>query len=209
MCKKIFAFLLVLSLLTCNVFAVNLFVNGQRLIPDAEPVVSEGRTLVPMRAIFEALNAQVTWDNAAGAATAVKGDRTVQVTVNAYSAYINGEEAPLDVPAQIIQDRTFVPVRFVAEALNAEVSWDGESQTVYIDTDDELPAAPVIQPQPQAPVKTPQISPAPSRNPSTVYVTKTGKRYHYSDSCNGGTYYPATLEEAKNRGLTPCNKCVN
>ena len=42
----------------------------------------------------------------------------------------------------------------------------------------------------------------------TVYITKTGKRYHYDDSCNGGTYYESTLEEALNRGLTPCEKCV-
>ncbi len=49
-------------------------------------------------------------------------------------------------------------------------------------------------------------STAPQSN--TVYITRTGKRYHYDNSCNGGTYYPSTLEEAKSRGLTPCNKCV-
>lgn len=42
----------------------------------------------------------------------------------------------------------------------------------------------------------------------TIYITKTGKRYHYSSTCNGGTYYKSTLAEAKRRGLTPCNKCV-
>ncbi|MBQ6985479.1 MAG: hypothetical protein IJQ25_00655, partial [Oscillibacter sp.] len=49
-------------------------------------------------------------------------------------------------------------------------------------------------------------NPAPSAR--TVYVTKTGKRYHYDDHCNGGTYYEATLAEALQRGLTPCQKCV-
>lgn len=43
----------------------------------------------------------------------------------------------------------------------------------------------------------------------TVYVTKTGKKYHYSSTCNGGKYYSSTLSEAKARGLTPCSKCVN
>lgn len=43
----------------------------------------------------------------------------------------------------------------------------------------------------------------------TVYVTKTGKRYHYDGNCNGGKYYASTLNEAKSRGLTPCNKCVH
>lgn len=46
-------------------------------------------------------------------------------------------------------------------------------------------------------------------NTVTVYITKTGKKYHYSDTCNGGTYIPSTLSEATSRGLTPCNKCVN
>lgn len=43
----------------------------------------------------------------------------------------------------------------------------------------------------------------------TVYITETGKRYHYDNHCNGGTYYKSTLEEAKRLNLTPCNKCVN
>lgn len=47
------------------------------------------------------------------------------------------------------------------------------------------------------------------QNSRTVYITKTGEKYHYSDQCNGGTYYPSTLGEALARGLTPCGKCVN
>lgn len=45
-------------------------------------------------------------------------------------------------------------------------------------------------------------------NSKTIYVTETGKRYHYDGTCNGGTYYKSTLEAAKDRGLTPCKKCV-
>ena len=60
--KKLWALLLVLCLLSSQVFAVSLFVDGQRLYPDAEPVILDGRTLVPLRAIFEALGAQVNWD---------------------------------------------------------------------------------------------------------------------------------------------------
>lgn len=51
-----------------------------------------------------------------------------------------------------------------------------------------------------------QVTAAPQGD--TVYVTKTGKKYHYDNSCNGGTYYPSTLEKAKARGLTPCKKCA-
>lgn len=75
---------------------------------------------------------------------------------------------------------------------------------------EETPAAPVEKPAaPAESTPTPEPSPAPSQqNEKTVYVTKTGKRYHYDSSCNGSTYYPSTLTEAKNRGLTPCQKCV-
>lgn len=51
-------------------------------------------------------------------------------------------------------------------------------------------------------------STAQNPQPRTVYVTETGKRYHYSNTCNGGTYYASTLQAALARGLTPCQKCV-
>lgn len=58
-------------------------------------------------------------------------------------------------------------------------------------------------------IKEPEPEPEIDYNDSvTVYVTPTGKKYHYSDSCNGGTYRPSTLSEALRRGLKPCNKCV-
>lgn len=50
---------------------------------------------------------------------------------------------------------------------------------------------------------------APADNSPTVYVTPTGKKYHYDNSCNGGSYSPSTLDKAISRGLTPCKKCVN
>ena len=67
---------------------------------------------------------------------------------------------------------------------------------------------------PEPPAESAPSEPSPEPEPSvtaqskTVYVTKTGKRYHYNNHCNGGTYYESTLEEALDRGLTPCKKCV-
>lgn len=66
--------------------------------------------------------------------------------------------------------------------------------------------APVVTPEPE-----PQPDPAPQQNQSnshTVYITPTGKRYHYDNNCNGGTYIPSTLAEAQAMGLTPCKKCA-
>ena len=73
---------------------------------------------------------------------------------------------------------------------------------------------PVEEPSPEEPPveEAPQPEPEPEPEPEPqgpmVYITKTGKRYHYSNSCNGGTYYASTLEEALRQGLTPCQKCV-
>lgn len=84
--------------------------------------------------------------------------------------------------------------------------------------------APDSEPEPQAPaaVTTTPAEPSPHTDPSTssqspgtqntqsrtVYVTPTGKRYHYDGNCNGGTYIESTLEQALARGLTPCKKCA-
>ena len=80
-------------------------------------------------------------------------------------------------------------------------------------TETSSPTAPETA-APSAPsVSTPSGPETVPSNPATethanVYVTKTGKRYHYDSHCNGGTYYPSTLADALARGLTPCNKCV-
>ena len=75
-------------------------------------------------------------------------------------------------------------------------------------------STPTPEPTP-TPAPEPTATPAPTSAPEsarpqsrTVYVTKTGKRYHYSSHCNGSTYYASTLDEALARGLTPCKKCV-
>lgn len=116
----------------------------------------------------------------------------------------------------------YLPVRALAEALGLNVAWNGAEVMVVLTTP-ELPAAEPEAAQasePEAPAPEPEAvkepepaqkteSPVPSAvNDRTVYVTKTGKHYHYSATCNGGTYYASTLSEALARKLTPCDKCV-
>ena len=98
-------------------------VNGKTLTFDSAPIVQQGRTLVPLRAIFEALGATVDWQPAAKTVTATKNDTVIQLIVGG-QAYKNGQEVTLDVPAKIINGRTLVPLRFVSEALGATVDWN-------------------------------------------------------------------------------------
>lgn len=109
--------------------------NGQPLQFDVEPMLANNRTMVPMRAIFEAFGATVDWEQNTKAAVAVKGDKTVQVIIDSNVMYVNGEQRSLDVPAMIADSRTFVPLRAVSEAFDATVGWDANTSTVSIITE--------------------------------------------------------------------------
>lgn len=115
---------------------VSVKLNGKKLDFDAQPFIENDRTLVPMRKIFEAVGANVEWDDSTKTviASRIRDGAPVFVAIQADSAkaFINSEEKQLDVPARIVEDRTFVPLRFVAEALGETVEWDAQTYTVNI-----------------------------------------------------------------------------
>jgi hypothetical protein len=106
--------------------------DGRYLAFDVPPQMISGRTMVPLRAIFEALGATVNWNQAAQTVTATRGDVTVSLTIGSNVLLRNGQEIPLDVPAQVVSGRTLVPTRAVAESFGAGVNWDGPARTVVI-----------------------------------------------------------------------------
>ena len=130
--KRLLTILLAVLLTFGQATAVDLYVDGARLAPDVPPTLVNGRTLVPLRSIFEALDATVFWDEATQTASAQAGSDRVQVTLGSTTAYHNGAACTLDVPAQLIGGRTMVPARFVSESLGARVLWDAPTQTVFI-----------------------------------------------------------------------------
>ena len=112
--------------------AIPVILNGVELICDQPPVIDSGRTLVPLRAIFEGLGASVDWDGATRTVTSTLDDTTVVMTVDSAVMYRNGQAVTLDVPAKILSGRTMVPVRAIGEAFGADVRWDGATRTVYV-----------------------------------------------------------------------------
>jgi len=114
---------------------VKVKVNDKPIIFDVAPVISEGRTLVPLRYIFEALGAEVKWDAATRTVTGIKGSDEIVLNIDSKDAVVNGETRKPDVPATILNGRTLVPARFISESLGAEVLWDGDSKTVIIKTE--------------------------------------------------------------------------
>ena len=99
---------------------------------DVPPQIESGRTLVPLRAIFEALGATVEWDASTQTVTATKDGTTVKLQIGSKIAYKNGSPVPLDIPGKIHNGRTLVPLRFVSEAMGASVEWKADTQTVVI-----------------------------------------------------------------------------
>ncbi|PRO67219.1 NlpC/P60 family protein [Alkalicoccus urumqiensis] len=110
--------------------AVDVYINGSDL--DEEAVKTDGRTLVPMRAIFEELGATVQWDNSTKTATGNLDGSEVALSIGEETAYADGSAVTLDQPADIVDGRTMVPLRFVGESLGAVVHWDNSTQTVQI-----------------------------------------------------------------------------
>ena len=106
--------------------------NGAETTLDVPAQIIDGRTMVPLRAIFEALDAAVDWDGDTQTITSTKDSITVKMQIGSNILYKNGEESELDVPAQLVDGRTLVPVRAVAESFGADVEWDGDTQTVTI-----------------------------------------------------------------------------
>ncbi|CAH1202183.1 hypothetical protein PAECIP111891_02024 [Paenibacillus allorhizoplanae] len=111
---------------------VKLYVNGEEPTFEVAPFIREGNTLVPFRAISEALKATVTWNEEERSVTVTRDGITVKLFIDSKIATVNGNEVTLEVPAAIENGSTVVPVRFVSEALKAAVKWESETQSVVI-----------------------------------------------------------------------------
>ena len=112
-------------------------VNGASKTLDSPPVIKNGRTLVPIRAIIEALVGTVAWDATTKKATVTLGKKTIALWIGKSVATVNGVSTPIDstdakVVPEIINGRTMLPLRFVTENLGATVAWEQSTQTITI-----------------------------------------------------------------------------
>lgn len=117
-----------------------ILINGSRLDTEAPPVITAERTLVPVRSVAEAFNFDVRWDERTKTVLLLKPGKTIEIKISSSIAKINNIETKLDVPAAILSERTYVPLRFIGEALGMEVGWNEPAQTVSIN---QAPSNPV------------------------------------------------------------------
>ncbi|NLP30604.1 MAG: AMIN domain-containing protein [Clostridiales bacterium] len=111
---------------------VSIQLDGEILETDVDPMIINDRTMVPYRAVLEAMGAEVSWEPSARMATAILGSHRVQVTIDQSIGFVNGKTKSMDVPPLIVNSRTLIPLRFVLENLNCEVDWDDENRMVII-----------------------------------------------------------------------------
>ncbi len=117
-------------------YMIRVELNGEPMLFDQPPVLVNDTTLVPLRAIFEALGAAVQWDGEQ--MTAQMGQQTAEVTVGGDIMYVTDADGTenavrLDAPAQLINDRVLAPLRAVSEAFGADVQWDEKTKTILIE----------------------------------------------------------------------------
>jgi len=145
--KRIFAMamalIFALTLIpTMAVYAdeISVTVNGEPVIIEGQqPVIVDGRTLVPVRAAFEAMGFDVDWNPEYRQAVLSRGQHLVVLTIDSATFFVGAQSRTLDVPAQIIGGSTMVPLRAVLESVGYDLDWDGATSTVIITS-----GAPVI-----------------------------------------------------------------
>ncbi|MFN3653431.1 MAG: stalk domain-containing protein [Armatimonadota bacterium] len=137
------------------------------------PARVSGRVLIPLRAVVESLGADVKWEPATRTVRGSKGRLEFTLQIDSRGATVNGSPVMLDVPAQLVQGTTMVPLRFVAEALGAEVEWNAAAQQVVIHSEDDgAPADPRL-------LDGEVVAIRPNADPPTVTIRSEGLRRTY------------------------------
>ena len=138
--SKIFALGMALLLALVFIPTIAVYANAIRVTVDGEtvnftnqqPVIVDGRTLVPVRGVFETMGFDVDWHPEDRQAVLSRGNDIIVLTIDSATFFVRSEIRTLDVPAQIINGSTMVPLRAVLESVGYNLDWDGETSTVVI-----------------------------------------------------------------------------
>ncbi|WP_415972323.1 N-acetylmuramoyl-L-alanine amidase [Anaerotignum lactatifermentans] len=126
---------------------VKIEIDGKAMVPkDMPAVIIDGRTMLPMRQIAQELGCEVNWNEAAKQIYVMRGSDIIVFTVDSKTGYENGKEFTMDVPATIVNDRTMLPVRALADALHLNIKWNDPNRIVSIQSGDT-----VVKDEPKAP----------------------------------------------------------
>ncbi|WP_149095786.1 stalk domain-containing protein [Paenibacillus terrae] len=114
------------------------YVDDRPLQLAAQPLLLDGTMLIPMRQLFEAQGARLSWDGSSKTVTATKNDTVLTYRIGELAATLNGNTLSLNVPGQIVEGNTMIPLRFVSEALGSTVKWEALTRTIRIVSKDDF-----------------------------------------------------------------------
>jgi hypothetical protein len=114
---------------------ISVKVNGNFITMDSLPYVKNDRLLISVRFISEALNAKVNWIKAEGKVEIIKDEKIIELFPDSNLVKLNGKDVSLDVKCEISNNRTMVPVRFIAESLNCSIIWDKQTLSLLVYSD--------------------------------------------------------------------------
>ncbi|MBE7060071.1 MAG: trypsin-like serine protease [Ruminococcaceae bacterium] len=137
----VFVLFIMVTVVPVSANEISVYINQNKLDFDVSPQLISDRTFVPMRKIFESLGATVTWDDDTKTVTGKKGDITINLTIDSKTMFKNGNPKLLDVAPTLVESRTLVPVRAIAESFDCEVTWDNNTQSVYIKAKNDTTAS--------------------------------------------------------------------
>jgi len=134
--------------------AIGVYVNGKAVrFPVGQPMELKGHVMVPLRGVFEEMGGTVQWDQAAQMVTVQKGDVTIKMTIGESHALKNEETVVTQVKSVLRSGTAYVPLRFLAETLDANVHWDGAAQAVHITTTKAVPSPSSQRKPPPPPIE--------------------------------------------------------
>ena len=141
---KLFATSVLISIITSvSVFAdsdINVSLNGSIIeFADQKPIIQDGRTLVPLRGVFDAMGYEIKWLEDSKTAALIKDGVSIIIKIGSNEIKANGNSVSVDVPAQIINSRTMIPLRAVAEISNATVEWNKDERLASVTYDKNAP----------------------------------------------------------------------
>lgn len=116
--------------------SINVYVNNEKVEFDVNPILENNRILVPLRGVFEKLDAKVDWNKNISEVVIKDKYNEVEMLLGNNKVMVNGEIKTIDTPTKMINSRTFAPIRFISESLGHTVKWDQETNSVYITRND-------------------------------------------------------------------------
>jgi len=160
-----------------------LYMDGNQIVTDVDPIIKQGTTLVPLAVLSSGLGYEVKWNNQAKEVTVLDQKTTIKLAIGQKVGYVNNDSYELSQAPSLVKNRTMVPIRFVSEVLGLKVEWKQKTSEVLL-------TSPVKEPEPSA-------TPSPVQDATVTNV-------HFSEEGNIHIAYTGTLVEPKPM-LLPAN----